>query len=110
MLSPELSNAASFIYQLHTLPASHKAATAARLIIPWDWRVLWRRVVPQIEEYFIHLTPAPTLNPAYGSKMGTAFTITTTFVAASFYGWHLGGACSGAGKGRPYLVGYRVKT
>ena len=32
-----------------------------RLIISWDWSVLRCRVVSQVEEHFIHVTPAPPL-------------------------------------------------
>src|ERR1700735_3019352 len=31
------------------------------LIITWDWSVLRCRVVSQVEEHFIHVTPAPAL-------------------------------------------------
>src|ERR1700722_14620807 len=31
------------------------------LIITWDWSILRCRVVSQVEEHFIHVTPAPAL-------------------------------------------------
>src|SRR5664279_1034359 len=38
-----------------------RARRPTNLIITWDWSVLRRRVVSQVEEHFIHVAPAPAL-------------------------------------------------
>jgi len=71
------------------------AANPTNLIIPWDWSVLQCRVVSQVKEDFVHVTPAPafgriiTLNDQVTScmimmgRMTTWRLIATTNVSAS---------------------------